>query len=142
MAGRPKGLSTRKPVNRQRFDECLGCRRRAIADRSQLVPSYAEPDDPFLSRSFTQITGSVTFASVSDRHFWHSPLCRGVAPSFIAESDRGYLSPYAGSVRPVSDAAVLILGSDDRCDQPEFLIPRTVHIALGYPNRTRPALGS
>jgi hypothetical protein len=25
---------------------------------------------------------------------------------------------------------------------PEFLIPRTVHIALGHPNRTRPALGS
>ena len=39
----------------------------------------------------------MTFASVSDRHFWHSPLCRGVAPGFIAESDRGYLSQYAGS---------------------------------------------
>jgi hypothetical protein len=26
MASRPKGLSTRKPANRQPFDECLGCR--------------------------------------------------------------------------------------------------------------------
>ena len=51
------------------------------------------------------------------------PLSRGSGPD-----------PFAGTVRPVSDAAVLILGADDRCHQPEFLIPRSVHIAVGHSN--------
>ena len=67
-----------------------------------------------------------------------SPSDRGSRTSTTSDE----VSPIAGSVRPVSDAAVLILGADDRCHQSDLLIPRSVHIALGHSNRTRPALRS
>ena len=137
---------------RVRYYEALRCAvelaivaSRCASDEPGFATSgwYHGPDA--LTRHFGEVTGTPIprFRSIDLMRSSTSNRTMGSIADWLVRARRRCFEPtfpacprYAGSVRPVSDAAVLIWGAGDRCHQPELLIPRCVHIALGHPNRT------